>query len=198
MEQPRLTSSSKKPTFAQLVDSQLPIFDVAMDVEWVGGKQGAIAGASFENLVLLANRGYEVKHLGTVKKNHIRTKFLGGKYIRAAKSTVDFDGYLKDVGFVAFDCKSTSEKHWIPKREQLHQFLYLYRGQLELNIKHGRFFYLIERHWKDETKFTRRAVYLVENLEDVKQTGRYEFSENDVVSSGLGVPVDYRAKLLAR
>lgn len=170
-----------------------------MNIEKVGGTKGAIVGGGLESLILITNRCYENKRLGTVKKNHVQKKFAGGKFFHSEKSTVDFDGFLSGIGFVAFDCKSTNEKCWRPDRAQLHQWLYLYRGQLQMDPRQARFFYLIERRWcEDKTGVLRNKsqVYLVENLEDIKQTGKYEFRDADVVTDGPGILLDYRAALL--
>jgi penicillin-binding protein-related factor A (putative recombinase) len=202
MEQTKLTASlPKRLTFSQLVDRELPLFNVSMKTESAGGAKGAALGSSFESLILVSNRGYENKGLGVVKKNHVQKQFVGGRFFHTSKSTVDFDGYCVDVGFVAFDCKTTNEKVWRPERQRLWQFLYLYRGQKELDHTQGRFFYLIERRWTEDRSGTlsrKHAVYLAENLEDIKQTGKYEFQDEDLVSNGPGILLDYRAKLLER
>jgi hypothetical protein len=188
-------------SFSDLVDRELPLFNVAMTAEKAGGMASGAIGAGFENMVLVSNRGYENKHLGVVKKNNVAKQFVAGRFFYSAKSSVDYDGYLVDVGFVAFDAKSTTEKCWRPERHKLHQFLYLYRGQMELEPKLGRFFYLLERRWtEDRSGLLQRkhAVYLAENLEDIKQTGRYEFHDDDLVVNGPGILLDYRAKLIKK
>lgn len=60
----------------------------------------------------------------------------------------------------------------------------------------ARFFYLIERRWKELGREKTRK-YLVEDLEQIYQAGRYEFADKDIVGpSRIGAQVDYRAKLL--
>jgi penicillin-binding protein-related factor A (putative recombinase) len=189
----------RRLTFSELVDRELPLFNVSMRTESAGGAKGAALGSSFESLILVSNRGYENKSLGVVSKNQVQKQFVGGRFFHTAKSTIDFSGYLKDIGFVAFDCKTTAEKVWRPERERLHQFLFLYRGQMELDHNLGRFFYLIERRWTEDRSGAlsrKHAVYLAENLEDIKQTGRYEFHDDDLVVNGPGILLDYRAKLM--
>lgn len=201
MDQKKLTPSSKRSpkTFSELVDYEMPLFSVGMRFEKAAGQAGTVFGASFETTITISNRGYENKNLGVVKKNQVPKQYVGGKFFHAGKSTVDYDGYLMDVGFVAFDCKSTNEKVWRPERSQLHQFLYLYRGQSLMGADKARFFYLVERRWCDDSAGSlqrKAAVYLVENLENVKQTGKYEFNDDDLVLPGPGILLDYRAKLM--
>lgn len=144
------------------------------------------SGAGFENLIAITNQGYANRSYGVVTKNHVR------EYHRE-KQTVDFCGYLVDVGFVAFEAKSTIRPTFTVRDSDLHQFIYLWNGQRTLDYKLGRFFYLVEH-----TQYkANRKVYLVEDLDGLYRTGFYAFNEADLVSNGPGAPCDYRKKLLA-
>lgn len=187
--------------FAALVDRSISSYQIPMDVESAGVKSGAL-GANFENLIACTNAAYNRKQLGLVKKNYPKSKNIGnGRSVYVSKQTVDYDGFLLGVGFCAFDCKSTSEHCWIPAKDQVHQFLYLLTGQRMMPKDQARFFYLIERRgFNDSTGklFSTSRVYLVEDLEAVKENGCYEFREEDLVREGAGgILIDYREKLIS-
>ena len=182
----------KRENFRQLVDRSLPVFSVPMSPERAGTRTSAI-GASLENLLVMTHKGYESHGLGVVTKNHVRTRAIHGKTVYCEKQTVDYCGYLKDIGFVAFDAKSTDADCFRVDRRALHQFLYLRRGMMTLNFRLGRFFYLIEHRSAQSVL----AVYLVTSLQRIHETGRYEFAPQDIVPYGTGgVLIDYRTKLL--
>lgn len=171
-------------TFSETVDFELLRFRV----EHLGqsaGTRNALIGSLLENIILMANQVYESRGLGVVKKNNVEVKSHAGRVFRKGKQTVDFDGYLKGIGFVAFDAKSTESNEWRPPHEQLHQFLFLYRGQREMSRGHARFFYILERRQHPI------RWYLVEDLELIKRTGKYIFNEKDRMPNGPGLLFDY-------
>ena len=178
-------------SFSDFVDQQLPLFRVC--TSWGrSGRTNAKIGTNFENLIIMSNQSYENKNLGVVKKNNIATKYVKGKYFYSEKSTVDFDGWLDGVGFVAFDCKSTDhDSFWAPDRRALHQYLYLLRLSRIMPREMGRAFYLIE--WRQPRT---PQWYIVQDLEQLKLDGRYRFNDAHLVGSSPGFFVDYRHKLL--
>lgn len=187
-------------TFRELVEKTLPLFSVPMSTEHAGTRPGA-AGASFENIIAVSNKAYERMNLGIVKKNQVKAMVVDGVFTRTEKATVDYDGYLVDVGFVAFDAKTAVGDCWRPDRRYLHQFLYLLRGSRSMPKRQARFFYLIELRQADDRSGilrTRSKVYLVEDLESVVEAGKYAPRHEDEVMPGVGgVLFDYRAKLIA-
>jgi penicillin-binding protein-related factor A (putative recombinase) len=164
------------------------------------GRRGAAKGADFENLVIATNQGYQKRGLGIVKKNQVRKMVAAGRLIHAEKSTVDFDGFMVGIGFVAFDCKSVHGGVWRPDKDQIHQHLFLLTGQRLMPKTHARFFYLIQMRIVDDTHGSLMSVnrtYLVENLEELTEAGKYEANPADEVhASAGGFLVDYRKKLL--
>lgn len=186
----------KRVPFSTIVDRALAEFKVPMSYDSAGTRSAGI-GLGFENLVVVTNKTYETSGLGVVTKNHV--KMQGSHY--AEKQTVDFSGYLQTVGFVAFDAKSTQEELFRVKRNQLHQLCYLLRGQRTMGDDGARFFYLVERRTLDDSRgrlAIKRKVYLVEDLEGLRERGKYEFREADLVEVGsFGHLLDYRRKLLS-
>jgi hypothetical protein len=165
------------------VDLAIQTYTVPISLER-GATIGA-TGVGFENLIAITNQGYANRYYGVVTKNHVREH-------HREKQTVDFCGYLVDVGFVAFDAKSTSRPRFAVRDSELHQFIYLWNGQRTLDYKLGRFFYLVEHMIRG----VGRKVYLVEDLGGIYSRGFYEFNDADIVADGPGAPCDYRRKLL--
>lgn len=186
-------------TLKDAVSRALPLYSTPMSADEAGTRNAAL-GLSFELLLTITNKRYECLGLGTVVKNYPKASVFKGKYVPRQKLTVDYTGYLNSVGFVAFETKTTSDDFWTVDRRQLHQLLYLLRGQREMPRLLARFFYLVQRRRMDDSTGSIRAlseVYLVEDLEGLVNAGRYEFHPRDLVSSGAqGVLVDYRAKLV--
>lgn len=182
--------------FSRFVDIELQQYETVRTPDRVGGKQAKI-GARFEDELLFTHQRYEAKRLGIVTKNNVSVGInaRGHKFYRA-KQTTDFQGYLAGVGHVSFEAKSTEEKCFKIKNEQIHQFCFLLIGSRNMPRTLARFFYLIERRWKELGREKTRK-YLVEDLEQIYQAGRYEFADKDIVGpSRIGAQVDYRAKLL--
>jgi len=187
-------------SFDTLVRLSLPSFLTDVGFEHAGVRSAAI-GAGLENLLLVTNRAYERAGIGCVKKNYVRTKLSHGQMRFAQKETVDFDGYLNGIGYVAFDAKSVKSemKCWRPDRRFLHQFLFLLRGQRQMPREQARFFYVIEHRVVDDSRGRLEQaskIYLVEDLEAIRISGKYEFRDEDLVGPGPhGAILDYRAKL---
>jgi penicillin-binding protein-related factor A (putative recombinase) len=181
----------KPLSFSKLVDSQLLFFRMHYSQENAGRKSSQI-GANLENLIIRTNQAYEAQGLGWVKKVYSPTRNFGGNVIPyAGKPICDFDGYLKDVGYVAFDAKSTDDICWRPERDRIHQFLYLYRGWLNADKTKARCFYLIEKRAGCDSGW-----YCAHNLDVIKRDGVYVFREEDRIQPGLGTVMDYRKKLI--
>ena len=194
-------------SFREVVERALLAYATPMAHETSGTRSASI-GAGLENLIAVTNKRYEQLGFGCVIKNELRRSVINGRLIFKQKQTVDFGGYLTEIGFVAFDAKTTREAFWSPANQALHQLCYLLRGQREMRAQHGddrrawrgRFFYLIERRELDTSRgalVEKSTVFLVEDLEALVDRGRYEFWEEDRVGCGeQGVLLDYRAKLL--
>jgi penicillin-binding protein-related factor A (putative recombinase) len=159
---------------------------VPMPYEMAGTHSGAL-GATFENRIIMTNRLYQNDRLGVVKKNYPKAARIRGRLQYEAATTVDFDGYLKDVGFVAFEAKTTQEAKWRVAGDDLGQFCYLLRGQRETSRQAARFFYLIEQR-------STGRVFLAENLEEMSNSGFYEFNSDHIVPQ-KNVMLDYRSAL---
>lgn len=188
----------KRESFADAVKRELPLFEVEMKYEHAGRRSAAI-GADFENMILASNMGYQRKGLGVVKKNFAKTMFARGQMHYVAKGTVDYDGFLDEIGFVAFDAKSCDGPIWHPKKDDIHQFLYLLKGQRLMPFGKARFFYLIQTRVTDDRNGSLRVVrrtYLAENLELIAETGRYEPRDEDEIFAGHIILLDYRKRLL--
>jgi len=193
--------------FREVVERALLAYATPMSHETTGTRSASI-GAGLENLIAVTNKRYEQLGFGCVIKNELRRSVINGRLIFKQKQTVDFGGYLAEIGFVAFDAKTTRETNWSPANQALHQLCYLLRGQREMRTQYGedrrvwrgRFFYLLEHRELDTSRGAlaeKSTVYLVEDLEALVDRGRYEFREEDRMGCGeQGVLLDYRAKLL--
>lgn len=185
--------------FGERVANALPFYSVDNGIEHAGVRPSA-HGADFENLIISTNIGYIKRKLGVVKKNQVRKMLKNDRLVWLEKSTVDFDGYCLDVGFVAFDCKSCAEDVWRPTAAMLHQHLYLLTGQRMMPRTHARFFYLLQMRTADSMHGdlrTKQRVYLVEDLETLTEVGHYKPRPCDEIVAGTGgILLDYRKKLI--
>jgi penicillin-binding protein-related factor A (putative recombinase) len=180
-----------RETFATFFEREFADYRVPMPLEHAGTIQGQ-RGLNLEQEIQFTNRRYEAMQLGLVMKNHVLTRFARGEFHHVSKQTVDFSGFLKGIGHVAFDAKVTDDDCFIVAKKQVHQLCFLLSGQRLMANIGARFFYIVR--WQQT-----RKTYLVEDLEALAKTGKYEFDSKDVLpQSSIGAPVDYRAKLIGK
>jgi hypothetical protein len=184
--------------FRDVIEKSLPFYSVKMGAEHAG-RRGSAAGADLENLITVTNKSYEMMKLGIVKKNQVRKMMSNGHLVNLEKSTVDYDGFLADVGFVGFDAKSCNGDSWRPDRRMIHQFMYLLTGQRTMPKSQARFFYLIELRDVDDSSGSLRKTtnwFVAEDLERILDDGKYIARAEDEVFASPGLLIDYRKKLI--